>query len=69
MAEISDIDEVILRDRIARDLFPEFEGSPEEQGVRQVIAAELDRWRDVPIRDFVPIFVERRLRRSHALGL
>jgi hypothetical protein len=55
-------------ERISHDLFPEFEGTPQEESVKQVVAAEVDRWREVPVKDHVPIFVERRLRTRHRLA-
>jgi hypothetical protein len=62
MADTRDIDNAMLLARIAHDLFPQFEGTPQEASMRGIIAAEVSRWDDVPIRDYVPIFVERRLR-------
>jgi hypothetical protein len=55
-------------DRITHNLFPQFEGTPEEEGVKSVVAAEFSRWRDVPVKDYVAIFVERRLRRTQLLA-
>jgi hypothetical protein len=55
-------------ERISHDLFPQFDGTPQEESVKQVVAAEVARWNDVPVKEFVPIFVERRLRRRHRLA-
>jgi hypothetical protein len=64
MAAIPGDADSILVDRISHDVFPEVEGTPDENRARRIVAAELARWGQVPIRDFVPIFVERRLRQA-----
>jgi hypothetical protein len=68
MAGTPDDDDTIWVDRISHGLFPEAEGTPEENRVRGIVAAELARWKQARIRDYVPIFVERHLRRAHHLA-
>jgi hypothetical protein len=63
MAGTPDIDDAMLLDRIAHELFPDLQGTPHEEQVRGLVAAEVSRWHDAPVKDYVPIFVERRLRR------
>jgi hypothetical protein len=55
-------------DRITHDLFPEVEGTPQEEGIRGLVAAEFSRWRDVPVKDYVAIFVERRIRQARRIA-
>jgi hypothetical protein len=51
-----------LADRLVRELQPELAGRTTPEFLRALIDTELSRCRECRIRDFVPIFVGRRVR-------
>jgi hypothetical protein len=51
-----------LRDRLMNELYPEFSARVAPERMEELIAAELARWDSSKVRDFVPLFVRRRVR-------
>ena len=51
-----------LKDRLMDDLYPEFSERVTPERMEELIAAELARWDSSKVRDFVPMFVRRRVR-------
>jgi hypothetical protein len=51
-----------LRDQLMHELYPEFSERVAQEPMEELIAAELARWDSSKVRDFVPIFVRRRVR-------
>ena len=49
-------------EQLVRELPPEFAARVTPESLRALIDAELSRWQESRIRDFVPIFVARRIR-------
>ena len=58
------IEQSHLVDQLMHEVYPEFSESVAPEPVEALIHAELARWDDTKIRDFVPIFVRRQVR-SH----
>jgi hypothetical protein len=51
-----------LKDQLMNELYPEFSKRVAPEQMEELIAAELARWDTTQVRDFVPVFVRRRVR-------
>jgi hypothetical protein len=51
-----------LKDQLMDELYPEFSERVAPQRMEKLIEAELARWDSSKVRDFVPMFVRRRVR-------
>jgi hypothetical protein len=51
-----------LKDQLMDELYPEFSKRVTPERMEKLIAAELARWDSSMVRDFVPLFVRRRVR-------
>ena len=51
-----------LKDQLMDELYPEFSERVTPERMEELIAAELARWDSSKVRDFVPVFVRRRVR-------
>jgi hypothetical protein len=51
-----------LKDQLMDELYPEFSKRVAAEPMEELIAAELARWDSTKVRDFIPIFVRRRVR-------
>ena len=51
-----------LKDQLMNELYPEFSERVTPERMEELIAAELARWDSSKVRDFVPMFVRRRVR-------
>jgi hypothetical protein len=51
-----------LKDQLMNELYPEFSKRFAPEQLEDLIAVELGRWDSTQVRDFVPVFVRRRVR-------